>query len=60
MTLLPDIERLFTGILKAIHLGETNEYTISIHESQVMDVLNAIEKAKTLDEIKRILEDNAQ
>jgi len=51
------LENFFANLLKKIHLSDENEITVTLKEYQVMEVLNAIYKAKILDEIRRVLGD---
>ena len=48
-------EKFFTDILKIIHLSDDCKANFEIYEHHVIAVLNAFEKAKALDEIRRIL-----
>ena len=49
------LETFFANLLKKMHLSGETETTVTLKEYQVMEVLNAIEKAKGLDEIRRVL-----
>ena len=59
MSFLQDrAEAFFIDILKQIHLSNENKTTVELYEHHIIAVLNVFAKAKTLDEIRRILEES--